>query len=368
MTTLDSTAVEVLGWALVHFAWQGVVAAGVFALLNVAAHGAGARAHRPVHACVGAGDRARGLSELGPSCLRQDAVGVLACVRVRPLAGRRDTGAHRECAARDRRPLVRRGPGPLDSLRGRLAARPADGPVGAANPRRRSRRPSRPAPASHARQPIGPPAGVDDGRRADGRGMAPARDPSSRGHHGGTDRRAARGHPRARAGPRAPIRLPRQPPSERDGNDPLLPPGRVVGVPPHARGARAVLRRRSRGRMWQSHRVRARPGRPRSPASRPAPRARRHRGPVVRTGRPSRRRSLRSRPARLARRGRPAGMCAARPRPHGRHDPARVGDGRSKRGRAGRRGPLRRGRRERTMPRPQTGTARRRRGSSPWNA
>jgi bla regulator protein blaR1 len=43
MTTLDSTAVETLGWALVHFAWQGVVAAGVFALLDLAAHGAGAR-------------------------------------------------------------------------------------------------------------------------------------------------------------------------------------------------------------------------------------------------------------------------------------------------------------------------------------
>ena len=43
MTAPDSTAVAALGWALVHFAWQGVVAAGVFALLNVAAHGAGAR-------------------------------------------------------------------------------------------------------------------------------------------------------------------------------------------------------------------------------------------------------------------------------------------------------------------------------------
>ncbi|HYU41937.1 MAG TPA: M56 family metallopeptidase [Vicinamibacteria bacterium] len=43
MTTLDSTAVEALGWALVHFAWQGVVAAAVFAVLNAAAHGAGAR-------------------------------------------------------------------------------------------------------------------------------------------------------------------------------------------------------------------------------------------------------------------------------------------------------------------------------------
>jgi beta-lactamase regulating signal transducer with metallopeptidase domain len=43
MTTLDSTAVQALGWALVHFAWQGVLAAAVFALLNAAAHGSGAR-------------------------------------------------------------------------------------------------------------------------------------------------------------------------------------------------------------------------------------------------------------------------------------------------------------------------------------
>jgi len=43
MTTFAAAPVEALGWALVHFAWQGVVAAGVFALLNLAAHGAGAR-------------------------------------------------------------------------------------------------------------------------------------------------------------------------------------------------------------------------------------------------------------------------------------------------------------------------------------
>src|SRR5688572_12527936 len=43
MTTLDASAVEALGWALVHFAWQGALAAGVFAVLNLAAHGAGAR-------------------------------------------------------------------------------------------------------------------------------------------------------------------------------------------------------------------------------------------------------------------------------------------------------------------------------------
>jgi bla regulator protein blaR1 len=43
MTTFDATTVEALGWALVHFAWQGALAAAIFGVLNVAAHGAGAR-------------------------------------------------------------------------------------------------------------------------------------------------------------------------------------------------------------------------------------------------------------------------------------------------------------------------------------
>ena len=43
MTTLDATAVEALGWALVHFAWQGALAAGLFAVLDLAARGASAR-------------------------------------------------------------------------------------------------------------------------------------------------------------------------------------------------------------------------------------------------------------------------------------------------------------------------------------
>jgi len=43
MTTLDTTSVEALGWALVHFAWQGTLAAGLFAVVSLAAHGAGAR-------------------------------------------------------------------------------------------------------------------------------------------------------------------------------------------------------------------------------------------------------------------------------------------------------------------------------------
>jgi len=43
MTTFDATTVEALGWALVHFAWQGALAAGVFGALTLALHGAGAR-------------------------------------------------------------------------------------------------------------------------------------------------------------------------------------------------------------------------------------------------------------------------------------------------------------------------------------
>lgn len=43
MTTVGVASVEALGWALVHFAWQGVLAAGVFAVLEAAAQGASAR-------------------------------------------------------------------------------------------------------------------------------------------------------------------------------------------------------------------------------------------------------------------------------------------------------------------------------------
>ena len=43
MTTLDATTVEALGWALVHFAWQGALAAGVFGVLTLAARGARVR-------------------------------------------------------------------------------------------------------------------------------------------------------------------------------------------------------------------------------------------------------------------------------------------------------------------------------------
>jgi beta-lactamase regulating signal transducer with metallopeptidase domain len=43
MTTLGVASVEALGWALVHFAWQGVLAAAAFAVLDAAAQGASAR-------------------------------------------------------------------------------------------------------------------------------------------------------------------------------------------------------------------------------------------------------------------------------------------------------------------------------------
>src|SRR5256886_9290086 len=54
---------------------------------------------------------------------------------------------------------------------------------------------------------------------------------------------------RARAGPRAAIRLPRQPDPVGNRNAAVLPPGGVVGVAAGARGARALLRRSRRGRV-----------------------------------------------------------------------------------------------------------------------
>jgi beta-lactamase regulating signal transducer with metallopeptidase domain len=43
MTMTDSATVEALGWALVHFAWQGALAAGLFALLDLALRGSSPR-------------------------------------------------------------------------------------------------------------------------------------------------------------------------------------------------------------------------------------------------------------------------------------------------------------------------------------
>jgi len=43
MTTFAAAPVEALGWALVHFAWQGTLAAAAFGVLSLAAHAAGAR-------------------------------------------------------------------------------------------------------------------------------------------------------------------------------------------------------------------------------------------------------------------------------------------------------------------------------------
>ena len=43
MTTVDSSAVEALGWALVHFAWQGALAGAVFAVLDLGLRGSSPR-------------------------------------------------------------------------------------------------------------------------------------------------------------------------------------------------------------------------------------------------------------------------------------------------------------------------------------
>ena len=43
MTTVDSSAVEALGWALVHFAWQGALAGALFAVLDLGLRGSSPR-------------------------------------------------------------------------------------------------------------------------------------------------------------------------------------------------------------------------------------------------------------------------------------------------------------------------------------
>jgi D-alanyl-D-alanine endopeptidase (penicillin-binding protein 7) len=67
MTTFDAASVEALGWALVHFAWQGALAAGVFGVLSLAAHGASARVRYALAAFTLA---AMALMPPSPCCFR----------------------------------------------------------------------------------------------------------------------------------------------------------------------------------------------------------------------------------------------------------------------------------------------------------
>ena len=55
MTTMDSSTVEALGWALVHFVWQGALAGGLFALLDLALRGGSPRLRYALAAATLAG-------------------------------------------------------------------------------------------------------------------------------------------------------------------------------------------------------------------------------------------------------------------------------------------------------------------------
>src|SRR5213082_846465 len=100
-----------------------------------------------------------------------------------------------------------------------------------------------------AHQPARARAAVGRGAGARRHGVAAPGDPPSGKRADGTHPAAARRATRARAGPRAAIRLSRQPRPVGDRDPAVLPPGGVVGVAAGARRTRALLRRSRRRRV-----------------------------------------------------------------------------------------------------------------------
>ena len=91
--------------------------------------------------------------------------------------------------------------------------------------------------------------------------------------------------PGARAGPHPPPRLPREPAAVVGGDRPVLSPGRLVGLGANPGRARALLRRRSAGDERRPPRLRRGPRRPRGVArARDGAGARRGRRPARRAG------------------------------------------------------------------------------------
>src|SRR5437660_1004620 len=100
-----------------------------------------------------------------------------------------------------------------------------------------------------AHQPARARAAVGRGTGARRHGVAAPGDPPSGKRADGTHPAAARRATRARAGPRAAIRLSRQPRPVGDRDPAVLPPGGVVGVAAGARRTGALLRRSRRRRV-----------------------------------------------------------------------------------------------------------------------
>src|SRR6059036_1459332 len=100
-----------------------------------------------------------------------------------------------------------------------------------------------------ARQPAGARPRVGGAAGAGGPRLGAPGDPGPRERAHGAHAVAARRAARPRAGPRAAIRLPREPHPVGDRNPVVLPPGGVVDLVARASGARALLRRLGGGRV-----------------------------------------------------------------------------------------------------------------------
>jgi len=111
-----------------------------------------------------------------------------------------------------------------------------------------------------ARDPPGPALRVGAGSGAHRRRLAAPHGPRARQRAHRSDGCAARGDPGARAGPRPPARLPRQPGPVGGGDAAVLPPGRLVGLGAHPARTGRLLRRHRQPRLRRRDALRPRAG------------------------------------------------------------------------------------------------------------
>ena len=268
--------VERLGWTLLHFLWQGVLIAAVYAAIRKwIAHSAGP------NTTIFAGVRGtrrygrRSAHHLDPAATDSSrhgpSPGTFRGDFPRCLRGCRHhddrVAAHRRTARTAGAPsvvgggpLARRRDGLLAPLTGRLDLRGA--PSLAAGPSRAERMAAgtRPAQDPHTCFAPGPPAGVIAGAGAGGGGLASSRRTGAGWRAGRFAGRADRGASGSRTGAHSPPRLSGQRAAERGRGFAVLPSRGLVGIGPHPHGARAVLRRRGGIRQRRRPDLRPRPG------------------------------------------------------------------------------------------------------------
>ena len=217
------TATHALGWALVHSLWQCALAAVALALLLAIVPARSARIRYAL---------ATATLVLTLALPLTTAVRVGEASPATPGNGLA-TSAVASRPASDATPAAQ-----AASPEGAMVAQTSRLRGGAGTPR-----------GAPARQPAGARPRVGGAAGAGGPRLGAPGDPGPRERAHGAHAVAARRAPRPRAGPRAAIRLPREPHPVGDRNSVVLPPGGVVDLVARASGARALLRRLGGGRV-----------------------------------------------------------------------------------------------------------------------